>query len=264
MASTTPFDDLAADYDAAFTRTALGAALRELVWERFDALIEPGQRVLELGCGTGEDAVQLARSGIDVVATDPSLKMLQVAQAKAHAARCSDRIQFLCERMERVPDLLHGAQFDAVVSNFGALNCVKDLPSLLRGVAMLCAPRANIVFVVMGRYVPWEWAWYAAHGEARKAMRRLRRHGVDWHGLTISYPTPRTLASLLAPQFEVTRIAPLGCVLPPSYAGGWLQRSPLALKTLASLERIAHRCAPLASLADHYVIEARREFRFGS
>jgi len=260
MASTTPFDDLAADYDAAFTRTALGSTLRELVWERFEALLRPGQRVLELGCGTGEDAVQLGRSGIEVVATDPSLKMLQVAQLKATAAGCADRIQLLCERMERVPQLLRGAKFDAVVSNFGALNCVKDLDALLRDVAMLCAPHANIIFVVMGRYVPWEWAWYAARGEGRKAMRRLRRHGVDWRGLTISYPTPRTFAALLAPQFAVTRIAPLGCVLPPSYAGEWLQRSPMAFKALASLERIAHGCAPLAALADHYIIEARREF----
>lgn len=232
--------------------------MRALVWERFAALLRPGQRVLELGCGTGEDAVQLARSGVDVVATDPSLKMLQVAQLKAKSADCADRIQFLCERMERVPVLLRGAQFDAVVSNFGALNCVKDLDALVRGVAMLCAPQANIIFVVMGRFVPWEWAWYAARGEARKAVRRLRRHGVEWRGLTISYPTPRALASLLAPQFEVTRIAPLGCVLPPSYAGDWLQRSPLAFKALACLERLAHQCAPLATLADHYVIEARR------
>ena len=261
MASTTPFDDLAADYDEAFTRTALGSALRELVWQRFDKLFGSGQRVLELGCGTGEDAVRLARSGVDVVATDPSVRMLQIAQAKAQSANCAGRIQFLCERMEAVPRLLRGSSFDGVVSNFGALNCVSDLPALLGGVATLCAPRADILFVVMGRHVPWEWAWYAARGEGRKAVRRMRRDGVEWRGLKIAYPTPKTLSAALAPHFTITRIAPLGCVLPPSYAGQWLERSPLAFNALAALERIAQRFAPLASLADHYVVEARREPR---
>jgi SAM-dependent methyltransferase len=261
MASTTPFDDLAADYDSAFTRTALGATLRALVWKRFQVLFQPGQRVLELGCGTGEDAVKLAGAGMDVVATDPSLEMLQLAQAKANAANRAGRIEFLCERMERVPALLRGAHFDGVMSNFGALNCVGDLRSLLQGVATLCAPKANLIFVVMGRYVPWEWLWYAVRGDGRKALRRMKKNGVEWRGLTIHYPAPRALALLLAPHFEVTHVAPLGCILPPSYASGWLERAPLAFRALASLERLAHTCTPLASLADHYIIEARRRIQ---
>jgi hypothetical protein len=115
-----------------------------------------------------------------------------------------------------------------------------------------------LLWIVMGRFVPWEWAWYSAHGEFAKAFRRFNRDGIRWRGLHIRYWSPRELRDALAPQFTVTRIAPLGVVLPPSYASGWLERSPRALRALSTLERAAQRCALLAACADHFMIEARR------
>ena len=50
------FDDLAAAYDAAFTASALGRSLRAFTWARLDAALGSSRRVLEIGCGTGEDA----------------------------------------------------------------------------------------------------------------------------------------------------------------------------------------------------------------
>jgi hypothetical protein len=50
------FDERAAGYDADFTNTPLGSALRTLVWARLDRVFTGAQRVLDLGCGTGEDA----------------------------------------------------------------------------------------------------------------------------------------------------------------------------------------------------------------
>ena len=64
------FDELASTYDATFTDTIVGKALRETVWARLEQTFRSSRRVLELGCGTGEDAVRLASSGIRVVATD--------------------------------------------------------------------------------------------------------------------------------------------------------------------------------------------------
>src|SRR5688500_7030413 len=57
------FDALATDYDDRFTRGALGRLLRERVWARFDACFPPNGRILDVGSGTGEDAVYLAGRG---------------------------------------------------------------------------------------------------------------------------------------------------------------------------------------------------------
>jgi ubiquinone/menaquinone biosynthesis C-methylase UbiE len=253
----TAFDDLAPDYDASFTYTALGLRLRELVSKRCDELFQPGQVILELGCGTGEDAARLARKGVRVVAIDPAERMLAIARTKATHAD-AEPVEFHCMPMEAAPRAFADRNFNGVFSNFGAVNCVGDLATLTRGLATLCTPGARLLWVVMGRHVPWEWAWYALRAQPCKAVRRLRPNGVDWRGLHIAYPTPRELSRALQPHFTVTRIAPLGCVLPPSYAGAWLERSPRTLAALSTLERALQRYRALATYADHFMIEATR------
>jgi SAM-dependent methyltransferase len=250
---------MASTYDATFTDTKVGRALREIVWSRLEQVFRSSLRILELGCGTGEDAVWLASSGVRVVATDPSSQMIQVARRKTLTANCQERIEFHCIAMEDLGSFANGEVFDGVLSNFGAVNCVQDLQTLVADVADRLAPGAPLLWVVMGRHAPWEWLWYLMRGQWRKAWRRLLPGGTKWRGMTISYPTPAQMTSLLRPYFTVTRLAPLGVWLPPSYAAAWLDRWPFAVTVLTRLERWAQRSSMLASWADHFIVEAVRQ-----
>jgi cyclopropane-fatty-acyl-phospholipid synthase len=58
-------------------------------------LIEPGMRVLDIGCGWGGTALTLARDyGARVVGVTLSEEQLNVAQARAAAAGLADRVEF--------------------------------------------------------------------------------------------------------------------------------------------------------------------------
>jgi ubiquinone/menaquinone biosynthesis C-methylase UbiE len=252
------FDDMAGTYDATFTDTQVGRALREIVWSRLQQLFRPSQRILELGCGTGQDAVWLARSGMKVVATDSSSQMIQMARRKSRMANCQEGIEFRCIAMEDIGSFADGEFFDGVLSNFGAVNCVQDLQKLVADVAGRLAPGAALLWVVMGRHAPWEWSWYLLRGQWRKAWRRLRPGGIKWHGVTLTYPTPAQMRSLLLPYFTVTRVAPLGVALPPSYAAAWLARWSFAATLLTGLEKWAQRSSMLACCSDHFIVEAVR------
>ena len=254
---TSAFDHLAESYDDSFTQSAVGRALRNLVWSRLDECFRTGQRVLELGCGTGEDALWLAEKGVEVVATDASAKMIDRARAKQGMRAGPAKVSFHCVAMENLSALRELPRFDAVLSNFGAVNCVTDIRALSSELAGLLAPDARLIWVVMGRHVPWEWLWYLAKAQPHKALRRYQENGTLWRGMTISYPTPRQLARMLAPHFQSTRVSPLGWALPPSYASGWLDRSPRILAALTRLESITQGSSMLASAADHYMFEAR-------
>lgn len=252
------FDGLAADYDATFTCSAAGRALRAIVRERMESGFASCQTVLELGCGTGEDAIWLAGRGVHVLATDASPVMIDVSRRKGRAARCADRIEFGCIPMQAVGAALAGRFFDGVLSNFGAINCVQDLPALVAAVASIVRPGGKLLWVLMGRHVPWEWIWYASRAEWTKAVRRMRPGGVCWRGLTISYPAPAIMGRCLGPWFQVDRVTPLGLFLPPTYAAEWLEQSPRLLAALSRLEALARRSSALANFSDHYIVEATR------
>jgi SAM-dependent methyltransferase len=252
------FDALAADYDAAFSDTPLGSALRSLVWARLDVVFKDAQRILDLGCGTGEDALHLAVRGKQVLALDASPAMVGRARQKAQARGLDARLQFECLPMQDLQNAPAGAPFDGALSNFGALNCVEDLPSLMAALAARLPPGARLLLVPMGRYVPWEWGWYLLRGQPGKAWRRVHRERLNWRGLTLGYPTPRQISAVLVPHFRVDRLRPLGFALPPSYAGGWLERSPRLFALLTRLERAGQRWPLLAACSDHYIVEATR------
>jgi SAM-dependent methyltransferase len=260
--SASPFDALAADYDAAFTDSAIGGLMRRAVWRRADVAFRPGQRVLELNCGTGEDAAHMARRGVHVLATDVAQGMLAVAGAKLAALGLEHLVQLAPLDLDALgggpAPALPGAPFDGALSNFGGLNCVADLGGLAAGLARLLRPGAPALLCVMGPLAPWEWAWYLGRGDLRRATRRLRPGGVAWRGLTIRYPAPGALRRAFGPWFVCRRLSAVGALLPPSYAEGWARRRPALLHALAQIERRLEAAPPLPWLADHYLIELER------
>lgn len=251
------FDRLAAEYDAGFTRTDLGTRMRLAVWSRLDALFSPGDRVLELACGTGEDAVHLGERGVRVLATDASAEMVRVAAAKVERAALTSQVEVRRLTVEELAGLEEGP-FDGALSDFGGLNCVADLSAAGRALAARLRPGAVAVLCVMGPLVPWEWLWFLGHGQPGKAFRRLTPGGVEWRGLRVRYPSIRSLRRSFAPGFRVRRVAALGALLPPPYAESWAGRHPDFVDRLDRWERRLETVPPLPWFADHYLMELER------
>ncbi len=261
--STTPaagdaFDSLAADYDQAFTQSITGRAQREAVHRRLEARLAVGDRVLELGCGTGEDAVYLARRGMTVLATDPSAKMLEAARRKATDAGVGEALALRRMAAEGLAALPDDHAFDAAFSNFGALNCAADLAPVARELARLVRPGGVVILCLLGRWTAWEWLWFLLHGQPRSAVRRLRPGGLPWRGAQVRYPPLRQVRRAFRPAWRLVRSAGVGTFVPPSYAEPWARRHPRLVATLARLERRTETLSPVVRLGDHVLLEFER------
>jgi SAM-dependent methyltransferase len=268
-----PFDTAAAAYDADFSSTRLGRLLRQRVWDTLAATFQPGQHILELGCGTGEDAVFLARRGVSVLATDASAGMLAVAEAKVRQAGLTDRVQFT--QLDAARLVLHGtvqpapsqglapseeprsgdvaSAYDGALADFGVLNCVADRRVPGRALAERLKAGAALVAVVMGPLCVWEVGWYALHGDLRRAGRRWRSGGLAQVGnasLPVWYPSPSRLRAELAGGFRLKRLVGLGTLLPPSYLSHLVDRWPKVFTRLADYDA---RLPGSPWLADHYL-----------
>ncbi|MBI3978713.1 MAG: class I SAM-dependent methyltransferase [Chloroflexi bacterium] len=257
-----PFDPVAADYDTRFTDTRLGRLLRQAVWDVAGAHFRPGMRVLEIGCGTGEDAVWLAGRGVRVVATDASAAMVTAARAKAAQRGVAGLVEVRQMPGEDLVAADLGGPFDGLFSNFGVLNCVDSPSSLVRGLAAMLRPGGSVVVVVMGPLCPWEVVWQLAHGRPDRAFRRLRPGGVTATigglPLRVCYPSARSLIAAFCPAFRVRTQVGLGILLPPTEAAGLVDRWPGLFDRLARWERRIAGWAPLRSLGDHYVLVLER------
>ena len=71
------FDRVAPRYDELWTNTDVGRLQREAVWRHIDPLFRAGSRIVDLGCGTGADAVHLSGAGVHVSAFDASREMVR-------------------------------------------------------------------------------------------------------------------------------------------------------------------------------------------
>src|SRR5437879_10338773 len=107
MGNDQPFDAVADAYDDTFSNSSIGRAQRRMVWMETDRTFHPGQRVLEINCGTGIDALHLAARGIEVVACDSSPRMIAVARRRVEASAICAAIDFHCIRTEPIT-LLEG------------------------------------------------------------------------------------------------------------------------------------------------------------
>jgi len=107
----------------------------ERTLDRTRALLGPGDRVLELGCGTGTTALRLAGDVQDYLAADISAGMIAIANEK-HAAGHIPALAFRIATAEALtPD---AAPFSAVLG-FNYVHLVRDLPGTLRRIHALLA-----------------------------------------------------------------------------------------------------------------------------
>jgi SAM-dependent methyltransferase len=261
--SRAPFDALADRYDAVFTDSLIGRAQRELVWRQMDRCFRPGQRVLELNCGTGADAVHLGERGVEVLAFDVAPRMIEVARQRLRPLSSGARIELRVLSIEQIAELEREGPFDGALSNFAGLNCVEDLSSVARDLARLLAPGATALLCLAGRVVAWEWLWYLGHGEPRKALRRFQRGGTIARlagGATVKvhYPSVRALARMFAPGFRLRRWRGVGVAVPPSYLEPFAKQFPGVLRWLERSDLWLSAVPLVRGLADHVLLEFKR------
>jgi len=257
--SSAPFDELASSYDEIFSKSPLGVVLRTAVWRRIEPHVRPGGAVLDLGCGTGVDALHLAEAGMTVVAVDASERMVEITRRRCRQVPGAVRVQLGdVGRLDRVPGC--EGPFDLVLSDFGALNCVEDLAAVMVFIAERLSSRGTLVAVIMGRVVPWEWLWMVLSRRPRSALRRLHPGGVEWRGQRVRYhSTGAVRRAAQTAGLVVRRMAGLGALLPVTEAGPWISRHRGLLGTLNRIERHLETVPPLPWLADHLIVELGRQ-----
>ncbi len=133
------------DYDRGIQLLTLGR-LRGLK-ERLGAeYIQPGARVLEIGCGTGTLAILMAKRGAHVTAIDVSPLMLAEAQRKVKEVGLEDTIEFHHLDVTELADHFQAASFDVIASTLAFSEFPPEVQRYaLREAAQLLRPGGQLL-----------------------------------------------------------------------------------------------------------------------
>jgi SAM-dependent methyltransferase len=260
-----PFDAVADTYDDTFTNSLIGRAQRQVVWNELDRVFHAGDRVLELNCGTGVDALRLADRGVNVLACDVAPRMVDVARRRSSKSATSVEFRALAsEKILEIRESADFAEFDGALSNFAGLNCVEDLSKVARDLAQLLRPRAQMVLCLFGRFCAWEVLWYLVYGRPGKAFRRLCLKGCTAQpsgssvAVHVRYHSIRKLVSIFSPEFRLKRWKGVGIAVPPSYIEPLAQKFRGLLNGLISLDCRLCSVPIIRGLADHILLTFER------
>ncbi|HEX7813544.1 class I SAM-dependent methyltransferase [Dyella sp.] len=254
------FDSVAADYDGPRGNNELIQRMRLTLWDTVHSAMSPGSRLLDLGCGTGLDALEFARRGYQVTATDWSPQMIERTHARAVDAGLASRVTARHLGVQQL-DQLDG-EFDAAYSNFGPLNCAPDLREVARQCARLVRPGGKLVFSVIGRICPWEVMHYSLRGRFRRAGVRATRGatavGMNRHTIWTYYYLPREFYRAFADDFALDGYRALSLFMPPPYLVDYYRRRQRWCEKLGRLDDRMGAWPMLRDMGDHFLIVMQR------
>ena len=196
-----------------------------------DAGVRAGERVVDVGCGTGNAALLAAAEGADVTAVDPSPRLLAVTSARAE----QQHVDVTCALGQAASIPAPDRAFDCVLSNFGVIFAA-DADAAVKEMARVLA--------FDGRVALTSWLPGGGLGALAKAAQELVRSAVGappgppgfaWHdesaltALFLRYGMTTTLGGPHELTFTATS--------PEDYLDAEMKSHPMAVTGLEVLQQ---------------------------
>jgi SAM-dependent methyltransferase len=251
------FDSIAERYDDLFTRSCIGRAQRDAVWDVARKTFGRGDYVLELNCGTGEDALFLGRQGVSVFACDASEKMIEVARRRCEVEAPNLPLWFETLPIEQIGEIRPFGPFDGAFSNFSGLNCVRDLAEVAMHLSTLVRLGGRLLLCLSTRVCVWETLWLLGQGDFSRAFRRWKGKAAAMLGgveVEVSYPTLRELQAKFSPYFRLSSCRGIGVTVPPSYLELMAKKHGRILRSLQALDTLISSWPVSRVLGDHMLL----------
>lgn len=258
------FEGLAAVYDRLVRENPFDLQLRIQSGEILSRAFRAGQRVLEIGAGTGLETLPLARRGVHVVATDISQSMLDNLEKKAKAEGLADLVVTRRVRASNLHVLLEEfgfSSFDGAFSNFGALNCEPELERIPGVLAQFLPGGSRVVLTVWNRVCLSEMILSLVTLRPGRAFSRLLEPvpvGRSRFGVPVFAWSAGEFGRAFSPYFQVERTMGMPVFVPPYDFARRLEGHELVTSVLESLDRRYSGRSPLNRLGDHFVMELTR------
>jgi len=148
------YDEIANSYDDILSQENKNIAVRQRVKEKFSILLNSGW-VLDFGGGTGLDLEWMTKKKYNIFFCEPSVAMREKAIGYNNRTLQNDNVIFLDSDKTNFSTwhqkLPFSQQVDAILSNFGVINCIPDIELLFRNLALVTKPGGHFIALFLDR-----------------------------------------------------------------------------------------------------------------
>jgi SAM-dependent methyltransferase len=235
------FDSASEEYDFTTSSNYINTWIRKRSIRELLSVAKQQDTIVEIGCGTGAEALEVSRHVEKVIATDISDSMIETVKKKVRAKQLSGKIvPFRVKAVEigTVMQMLSGGKVQGAYSFNGALNCEPELNKFVEALSSIVVPGGYFVCSIRNPLCLSEAISHAAVLQFDKmAPRKKQPIMVSVGGVDVPavYYPPASFSEIFSSRFRLLKRIGLPAFLPPAYLSDYYVK----FKNVASvLERI--------------------------
>lgn len=250
------FDSASEEYDFTISHNYINTWIRKRSISELLSVVNPDDTLIEIGCGTGAEAVEVSKHVSCIIATDISERMIEILRRKIQAKNLLGKIIPLQTRaadIRKASDVVGGRKVEAAYSFNGALNCEPDLDHFVEGLSAVLVPGGYFVCSVRNTFCLGEALSHAAVLQFdRMTPRKKQPVMVSVGGMDIPafYYPPAAFADFFAAKFTVRKIIGLPAFLPPAYLSDYYVKFKNVASVLEKFEFVLGDHFPFNRLGD--------------
>jgi ubiquinone/menaquinone biosynthesis C-methylase UbiE len=260
------FDSAAEEYDYTINQNFINRWIRQRSMQELLKLTNPEDTLLEIGCGTGAEAVALSKDVSKIVATDISEQMIRTLEMKVRAMKLTDRIipfKVRAAEILKVSSILGDKKIRVAYSFNGALNCEPELERFSSELSKIMQEGGFFVCSIRNTLFLSEAILHALALQFRRMSPRKKQPimvSVGGKDIPSTYYSPSEFIRLFSPHFEIRMLIGLPAILPPAYLSDRYVRVRKVVGFVERIENVLSSWFPLNRFGDQslFIFQKRR------
>jgi ubiquinone/menaquinone biosynthesis C-methylase UbiE len=257
------FDSASEEYDFTISHNFINTWIRKRSINELLPLVKPDDVLLEIGCGTGAEAIQISKRVRQIIATDISQGMLNLLRRKISAKKLESivPVQARAAKISSIAPLLDGGKVRIAYSFNGALNLEPDIEKFPLELSKVVDKGGYFVCSVRNILCLSETIAHAAVFQLDKiAPRRKQPTMVSVGGIDVPafYYSTKFMSRLFGPYFKLKKLVGLPAFLPPAYLNDYCIRFRPVTSLLEKLETVLADRFPFNRLSDQTLFVFQR------